>query len=147
MKTNMHYGALPSIFIYARKLRINPTHAEVVLWEQLRKHLLGYKFRRQHPTWLYVVDFYCHELKFVIEIDGGCHEDNESKIKDRQREKDLASLGLMVIRFSNEDVCFDINTVISRIYSAINLAKTIRYQSKDHLLVCSTVPPIQGAGG
>jgi len=57
MKTNMHYDALPSIFIYARKLRNNPTHAEAILWEQLRKHLLVYKFRRQHPTWLYVVDF------------------------------------------------------------------------------------------
>ena len=87
MKRSMHYGALPTIFSYAKKLRQNSTKAETLLWNELRRHALGYKFRRQHPAWLYVVDFYCHSLRLVIEIDGGIHEDEETKSKDLQKRK------------------------------------------------------------
>jgi len=101
-------------------------------WNELRRHALGYKFRRQHPTWLYVVDFYCHYLRLVIEIDGGIHEDEETKSKDLQKEKDLINLGLTVIRFSNEEVIFDMDNVISRIYSEIDFIKAKLFQKHYH---------------
>ena len=132
MKTIMHYGALPAIFSYAKKLRQNPTKAEALLWNELRRHAIGYKFRRQHPTWLYVVDFYCHYLRLVIEIDGGIHEDEETKSNDLQKEKDLNDLGLTVIRFSNEEVIFDMDNVISRIYSEIDSIKSKLFQKNYH---------------
>ena len=50
MKTDMHYGASPTIFKIARQLRKNPTKAEAFLWEYLRKNQMGRRFRRQHPT-------------------------------------------------------------------------------------------------
>ena len=115
MKTDMHYGATPAIFKIARELRKNPTKAEEFLWQQLRKNQMGRRFRRQHPTWLYVVDFYCHPLRLVIEIDGGIHEEAEQQIIDKEKTENLESLGLHIIRFSNEQVLFDIDNTLSTI--------------------------------
>ena len=92
MKTNMHFGAYPGIFAYAKTLRNNPTRAEKVLWSHLRKHQTKYRFRRQHPMWKYVVDFYCHFLKLVIEIDGEIHLEEEVQLKDEEKETDLPGL-------------------------------------------------------
>lgn len=82
----MHFGATPGVFRQAQWLSNNPTKAEIVLWGYLRKHQMKNKFRRQHPIWNYVVDFYCHYLKLVIEIDGGIHEDSDAIIKDLEHE-------------------------------------------------------------
>ena len=54
----------------ARELRNNSTHAEIILWGYLKAKPLGYKFRRQHPYAIYILDFYCHSLKLCIEVDG-----------------------------------------------------------------------------
>jgi very-short-patch-repair endonuclease len=124
----MHYGASPAIFVYARKLRQNPTRAERVLWRYLRKHYLGYKFRRQHPAWKYVLDFYCHPLRLAIEIDGGIHEEKVNEMLDKERETNLNGLGITIIRFTNEMVCFDVDEVISTICWKINEVKQLRYK-------------------
>lgn len=72
LSDNMWKDASGIIFSYAKKLRENPTQAEEVMWLSLINNQLdGYKFRRQHPLLNYVADFYCHQLKLVIEIDGG----------------------------------------------------------------------------
>ncbi len=71
MITNMHYGASKTIFQYAEVLRKNLTEAEKIVWEKLCKNKLGVRIRRQHPIYKYIADYYCHELKLVIEIDGG----------------------------------------------------------------------------
>jgi very-short-patch-repair endonuclease len=126
MKTNMHFGAYPAIFIYAKRLRHHPTKAEELLWAYLRKNQMGYRFRRQHPMWKYVADFYCHFLKLVIEIDGGIHEEEEVQQQDEERENDIRNLGLEMIRFTNEEVLFDIDSVLSRIYEKIDEIKTPR---------------------
>lgn len=79
----MFKGAPRSAFIKARLLRNKMTVAESTLWTYLQnKRFEGYKFRRQHPLHLYIVDFYCHELGLVIEIDGEYHETTEQQEED-----------------------------------------------------------------
>ncbi len=70
---SMHDGASPKIFRYAHILRKNMTEPELKLWEFLKKHPLGYKFRRQHPIHKYILDFYCHKKRLSIEVDGKNH--------------------------------------------------------------------------
>jgi cyclase len=81
----MFYGALPLIFERADGLRKNPTEEEKILWERLKAKKLGVKFRRQHPIWNYIADFYCHELKLVIEVDGSIHDVKEIRDNDAIR--------------------------------------------------------------
>ena len=116
MKTKMHHGASPGIFARARNLRKNPTRAEEILWSHLRNNQTGYKFRRQHPMDIYVVDFYCHFFKLVVFVDGGVHEDPETKEKDEEQLQFLTDQGIIVLRFSNEEVCFDISKVLDTIH-------------------------------
>jgi len=73
-RENLSLGASPEIHRRAQELRKRMTPCENILWERLKgKHFLGYKFRRQHPLYKYIVDFYCHQLKLVIEVDGSVH--------------------------------------------------------------------------
>ncbi len=130
MKTDMHYGAYPAIFEYAKKLRNNPTRAEARMWEYLRKHRIGNKFRRQHPIWIYVADFYCHYLKLVIEIDGDIHSEKEVQEKDDIKERDIRNLGVDVIRFTNVEVICDIDSVLSRLYFKMEEIKFARFAPK-----------------
>jgi very-short-patch-repair endonuclease len=69
--------------------------------------LHGLKFRRQHPLNRYIADFYCHELKLVIELDGRVHDLREVKERDLLKEEAIRKLGLTVIRFNNDIVFSD----------------------------------------
>lgn len=100
----MFYGAGPLIFQRAEELRNRMTPAEEHMWNSIRINEWQLKFRRQHPIANYVVDFYCHAIKLVIELDGGIHEKEEVKIYDAEREQHLKELGLTVLRFKNEQV-------------------------------------------
>ncbi|MBK8495570.1 MAG: DUF559 domain-containing protein [Chitinophagaceae bacterium] len=102
--TNMHYGASKLIFQRADELRKFPTHEEEIIWGYLSGNRMGVKFRRQHPIFLYVADFYCHSLKLVIEIDGGIHNNADIKINDAIRQAEIESFGIKVVRFTNEQV-------------------------------------------
>ncbi len=128
MKTSMHYGATPTIFRYARELRKNPTKAEMILWQYLRKHQMGQRFRRQHPIWLFVADFYCHRLMFIIEVDGGVHEEEKTQILDKEKSEYIENLGIHILRVSNEQVLFDIDNTLSKIAATINQLKSKQYQ-------------------
>ncbi|WP_318781264.1 endonuclease domain-containing protein, partial [Amazonocrinis nigriterrae] len=87
----------------ARQMRCEPTPAEKLLWEKLRhKQVLGFKFRRQQTIDRFIVDFYCHEARLVVEVDGEIH--NYTQAEDAIRQEFLQSLGLEVVRFRNEDV-------------------------------------------
>jgi len=101
---DMHYGASKLIFQLAEELRKFPTHEEEIVWGYLSGNKLGVKFRRQHPMFLYIADFYCHSLKLVIEIDGGIHNKTDVKINDAIRQAEIESFGIKVIRFTNEQV-------------------------------------------
>ncbi|MGA2625360.1 MAG: endonuclease domain-containing protein [Bacteroidota bacterium] len=100
----------------ARNLRKNATATEKLLWEQLRdRRLAGIKFARQHPFGRYVVDFYCAELKLVIEIDGGVHNAPMQEQYDRLRSDELESWGLSVLRVSNEEVLHGMDKLLKGI--------------------------------
>ena len=94
-----------------RQLRNNPTKAERILWENLRKKKIsGKRFLRQYPFFyditgresFFVGDFYCHEEKLIIELDGKYH--TYKLKKDEERTRILNHLGLRVKRFKNEEV-------------------------------------------
>ncbi|MFZ1675869.1 MAG: endonuclease domain-containing protein [Saprospiraceae bacterium] len=119
MKTNMHYGASPAIFNAAQNLRSRLTDAEKILWEYLHNHHSGFRFRRQHPLWNYVVDFYSHRLKLVIEIDGEIHTSDEVQIRDAEKENGLKNLNLIVLRFTNFDIFHNFEIVKSKIDSTV----------------------------
>jgi len=97
----------------ARQLRQNSTRAEILLWKIIKGKALGYEFHRQVPIGEFIVDFYCHELKLVIEIDGYTHDYNF--INDLNRQKDLESLGIIVIRFTDDDIKKFLNDVLRSI--------------------------------
>ncbi len=116
----MWKGAPFGSFLKAKELRNNETDSEKVLWEKLRNNQIkGLKFRRQHPVNLYIVDFYCHKLKLIIELDGDYHALREQVSKDIERTEALSLMGLEVIRFKNDEVMNDIDSVLLRITSWI----------------------------
>ena len=105
----------------ARVLRNNMTRAEIVLWSRLRsRQINGYKFRRQQPLYDYIVDFYCHNLKLIIEVDGEMHSLLENKKYDSKRDNILKINGYHIIRLSNVEVETEINSAINKIISYIS---------------------------
>lgn len=118
---NLHKYSSPKIYEFAKDLRHNSTEAEKLLWEQIRnKKLSGLKFRRQHPLDNYIADFYCHEKKLVIELDGEIHNNKEAKAMDANRTFVLNELKVTVMRFGNEEVINDLTTVIKSINEMAN---------------------------
>ncbi len=126
---NMHYGASKLIFQKAEELRKFPTHEEEIVWGYLSKNQLGLKFRRQHPIWNYIADFYCHSLKLVVEIDGGIHNREDVKINDSERQSHIESFGISVLRFTNDEVRRNMQMVINSLLHKMNELKNNELQS------------------
>jgi very-short-patch-repair endonuclease len=100
----------------AKKMRKEPTPAEAMLWEHLRrKNLMDSKFYRQYPIGRYIADFCCPSKKLIVEMDGGIHETEKRIVYDEIRDKTLYCEGMKVIRFKNMQVINDIDSVISTI--------------------------------
>nr|MCU4177914.1 endonuclease domain-containing protein [Marinilabiliaceae bacterium N1Y90] len=92
---NLYYGASQEIKSRAKLLRKDITLPEKLLWNKLRdRQLAGLKFRRQHPIDLFIADFYCHEKRLVVEVDGEIHE--YQKEYDEGRTAELERLGITV---------------------------------------------------
>ncbi|WP_461634355.1 endonuclease domain-containing protein [Labilibaculum euxinus] len=92
------------------------TKSEKLLWTEIRNRKLnGLKFRRQHPINIFIADFYCHEIKLVIELDGNIHDSEENKEYDEGRTAELEYLGVKVIRFTNEEVINSMTNVLAKI--------------------------------
>lgn len=128
---------LPNILHYARDLRRNLTPAEQKLWAVLRlKQIEGYRFRRQTPMGMYIVDFYCPAVKLIVEIDGGSHADRE--IMDQDRTNWLNSQGYRVIRFTNYEVMHNLNDVVREIVEVC--------REQERVLPPSRPSPLQGEG-
>lgn len=103
----------------AKEMRKNPTPAEDKLWQALRRKNLDVKFRRQHPVYKYIVDFICLEKNLIIEVDGKIHDYQLDK--DAQRTLELEQKkGFTVIRFTNDEVIVDIETVLKKIEDVLN---------------------------
>ncbi|MDZ7711869.1 MAG: endonuclease domain-containing protein [Rhodovibrio sp.] len=102
----------------AKGLRQQTTDAEARLWYVLRrKHMLGFKFRRQHPIGRYVADFACPEARLVIEVDGGQHA--EQVARDAARTRELEAHGYTVLRFWNNEVLANFDGVQEVIRAAL----------------------------
>ena len=98
----------------AKHNRQNPTEAESIMWDSIRKEFPNVKFRRQHIIGDFIVDFVSLRHKLVIEIDGGYHSTKSKTEYDASRTKWLNKNNLQVIRFTNEDVLFDTrNTLLT----------------------------------
>jgi very-short-patch-repair endonuclease len=112
----MHLGSKGNTFKNANILKKEMTEAEIILWNALRNcRLNGFKFRRQHPVLRFIADFYCHEAKLIVEIDGDIHNNFTRQEYDEGRSNELNEYGIKVIRFSNNDVMNKLNEVLQRI--------------------------------
>jgi very-short-patch-repair endonuclease len=101
-----------------RALRNNMSDAEQVLWHLLRgRQISGLKFRRQHPFGDFILDFVCLENKLVIEVDGGQH--GQQSGYDENRTQKLQAAGLRVLRFWNNEVLQEIESVKEKIWLAV----------------------------
>lgn len=103
----------------AKDQRKHPTRSENALWQALRRHQLGgLKFLRQHPVGPSILDFYCHEKKLAIEIDGGIHHRNDQRERDRYRQKLIEGYGIRFFRCTAEDVENNLPEVLAHILKA-----------------------------
>jgi very-short-patch-repair endonuclease len=110
----------------AAKLRKSMTKAEACLWKYVLKgkQLKGYQFRRQRPTLHYIADFLCKDLMLIIEIDGITHDDEETVVKDRQRENGLKAAGFKIVRFTDEEVLKNLAGVTDHLELLIDKIET-----------------------
>ncbi|MGB2924048.1 MAG: HsdR family type I site-specific deoxyribonuclease, partial [Limnothrix sp.] len=130
-----------------RELRKNQTSAEKVFWEIVRaKRFLGLKFRRQHQIGNYIVDFYCHAKKLVIELDGGIHNEPAQKEGDRQRDEYLKSLGHRVLRFTNDQIFNNLETVLDSIAAFLSPSPSPSQGKGNRNIESMEVPRPEGEG-
>lgn len=102
----------------ARYLRKNSTRSEILLWCAINnRQIKGYQFHRQVPLLSYIVDFYCHELKLAIEVDGRSHDYKVGY--DKRRQIELGQYGIKVLRFDDLDVKKNPNFVVNEIWQEI----------------------------
>ena len=96
----------------ARGLRRKMTLPEVILWHWLRKRPESLKFRRQHPTGPYVLDFFCSDARLAIEVDGEVHSRGDRPQRDAARDEWLQSAGIETLRIPANDLLNDADAVL-----------------------------------
>jgi very-short-patch-repair endonuclease len=102
----------------AKEMRNNMTETEELLWSALNKRqIYGLKFRRQHPVYRYILDFYCYEKQLAIVVDGEVHK--KQKDNDIYRDEFLKSIGIRTIRIRNEEIINNLYSVIEKIKQVI----------------------------
>ena len=103
-----------------QQLRNNATSAERLLWRYLKgTQVAGVKFRRQHGIGPYIMDFFSHECMLAIEVDGATHSSPAENEHDRERERFIISNAIKTIRFSNDDVYANLESVVTRIEEVV----------------------------
>jgi very-short-patch-repair endonuclease len=102
----------------ARKLRGEMSLPEGLLWRELRARLGGLKFRRQHPSGAYVLDFFCNDARLAIEIDGEGHGMGHRPARDAARDAWFAKAGIETLRIPAREVLADLGAVIQGIVAA-----------------------------
>ena len=116
----MFAGAPIWLFSFAKELRAKPSPAEEHLWKYLSKNqCCGLRFRRQHPLLYFIADFYCHEIKLVVEVDGDIHLIPEQFQYDESRTQELVAKGITVIRFTNEAILNETKFVMAIITETV----------------------------
>jgi very-short-patch-repair endonuclease len=94
-----------------------------MLWQELRRNQCGVRFRRQHSIGDYIADFACLPLKLIIEVDGGYHDNPKQQEADAMRTQWLGRQGYTVLRFTNKEVAYNIDSVIQTIKHQISNLK------------------------
>ena len=118
------------IFQIAERLRRDMTATEKIIWDRVCKNQLGVRIRRQHPVWKFIADFYCHEVKLVIEIDGGIHLHSENKEYDISRDIILKEFQIEILRVTNDEVNNEPDLVIEKIKRTIEAIKQKLLQNR-----------------
>ena len=113
------FNNLPLLKSRRKQLRKESTSQETIFWSKLRRHQLGFKFKRQHSVGPYILDFYCPDKKLAIELDGSHHTDN--KEYDTERSDYLKEFGINVLRFWNREADANIESVMARIKHELDL--------------------------
>jgi very-short-patch-repair endonuclease len=114
-----------------RALRKNLPEVEIILWSKLsRKQMFGYKFRRQYSVDQYEIDFYCPELKLAIEIDGDSHFMPGAEDQDKARQEYIEAYGMRFLRFTNPDICENLDGVCQMIYQEIDTLENRKAETK-----------------
>ncbi|KQR83045.1 endonuclease domain-containing protein [Sphingomonas sp. Leaf343] len=111
----------------ARALRRTMTLPEVVLWQVLRDHPGGLRFRRQHPAGAYVLDFYCAAARLAIEVDGEVHARGNMPERDAVRDAILAKHDIATLRVPARDVLEDMDAVMRQIVSHAGARLPLRH--------------------
>ncbi len=104
----------------AQQLRQYPTEAETILWEGLRNKKSGFVFKRQYIIDEYIVDFICLARKLIVEVDGKYHSTGEQQELDSIREQRLKAMGFRLLRFTNEEIMCNNDSVLTKIKQALN---------------------------
>ena len=111
----------PELMRRATELRKRMTPEERIIWQELRGNRLGAHFRRQQTLAPYIVDFYCHAVQLVVEVDGTPHREQQGY--DKVRDDYFRRHGIRVIRLSNGSVRDDLASVIAAIRVALRKAE------------------------
>ncbi|NLV40529.1 MAG: DUF559 domain-containing protein [Candidatus Hydrogenedentes bacterium] len=109
----------PHLNALARELRKHGTLGEVLLWQALKKKVLGVEFHRQVPVMDYILDFFCPEKMLAVEVDGSTHRHPDVGARDVERQERLEALGIRVIRFTETEVRQDAARVVAAIAIAL----------------------------
>ncbi|MCQ2294388.1 MAG: endonuclease domain-containing protein [Bacteroidales bacterium] len=94
----------PALLPLARELRTHGTKTEAMMWKILKNRQTGYLFTRQKPILNFIADFYCHELRAVVEIDGATHFSGPDHDDDIERDRQMNAIGLKVVRIIDHQV-------------------------------------------
>ena len=126
--SNHHYNK--QLKPVARTLRKNMTKAEAALWKYglKKKQRRGYSFNRQRPVLNFVADFMCKELSLIIEVDGDSHDHPNAQKHDKDRQDKLEEAGFTVLRFTNEEVLKNLDSVCLRIDEEIVLLENTKQE-------------------
>ncbi len=100
----------------AKQNRLNPTLAEQFLWEHIRAGQIKHKVLRQYVVGDYIADFLLPDIKLIIEVDGAYHDERVQSEDDDIRERSLFDIGYNIIRFTNEEVLYDIDNTMEKIF-------------------------------
>ena len=149
------HSSLPEVLLsHARESRKNATDAENLLWHLLRRNqILNFSFRRQHPLGSFILDFYCHQAKLAIELDGGQHAEDAQHQHDEIRSKWLQAQGITVLRFWNNEVLTNAEGVLQTIYEWLcnstltTPSPTLSHREREQVLRSAGFSPSPIGGG
>jgi very-short-patch-repair endonuclease len=113
------------LVLAAREMRGEPTRAELILWQMLRRRGLGdARFRRQYAIGPYILDFFCLELGLAVEVDGKGHEEPDQVRYDQERTDFLNRKGIAVLRFSDNQVENELDRVLESLLKVVKVRQT-----------------------